>query len=52
MKALPEEAVLRMCTAATTAAPLLRCGVGVVAAYQAALSILIISAVYKLPPQY
>ena len=50
MKALQEEAVLRVCAAATPAAPLLRCGA--VAAYQAALSFLIISAVYNLPPQY
>ena len=52
MKALPEEAVLRVCAAATTAAPLLRCGVGAVAAYQAALPILIISAVNNLSSQY
>lgn len=52
MKALQEEVVLRVCAAATTAAPLLRCGAGAVAAYQAVLSILIISAVYKLSSQY
>lgn len=52
MKALLEEVVLRVCAAATTAHPLLRCGAGAVAAYQAVLSILIISAVYKLSSQH
>ncbi len=52
MKALLEEAVLRMCTAATTAAPLLRCDAGAAAAYRAALPILIISAVNNLSSQY